>query len=93
MQGIDFFHAFTGCDQVSYFAKCGKTRAWKTWNNSPVITDIFIDLGSAPTTKLVCQSIAIVEKVVRLMYKSTTNNESVDDLKRELSTKEGRNLE
>ena len=58
-----------------------------------MITDIFIDLGSAPTTKLVCQSIAIVEKVVRLMYKSTTNNESVDDLKRELSTKEGRDLE
>ena len=26
-----FFHSFTGCDQVSYFATRGKKTAWKTW--------------------------------------------------------------
>ena len=91
MQGIDFFHAFTECDQVSYFAKCGKTTAWKRWNNVLEIT--FIGLGSAPTTELVCQSMPMIEKFVCLLYKPTTSCKSVDDLRRELFTKEDRDLE
>ena len=92
-KALILFHSFTGCDQVSYFAKCGKTTAWKTWNNFPEITEIFIALGSAPTTELVCQSMPMIEKFVCLMYKPTTSCESVDDLRRELFTKEGRDLE
>jgi len=26
-KALDFFHAFTGCDQVSFFSQCGKTKA------------------------------------------------------------------
>ena len=47
------------------------------------MTEIFIALGSAPTTELVCQSMSMIEKFVCL----------VDDLRRELFTKEGRFLE
>ena len=37
-KGLLFFHAFTGCDQVSAFAGIRKTTAWNTWENSPSIT-------------------------------------------------------
>ena len=29
------FHAFTGCDMVSFFSNCGKKSAWRVWQAYP----------------------------------------------------------
>ena len=36
-----FFHAFTGCDQVSSFCNHGKKTAWETWSTYNEVTDEF----------------------------------------------------
>ena len=65
-------------------------KAWKTWKNFPEVSDILIVLSSASTTELVCKS---MQSYFCLMFKPTNSCESVDDLRRELFTKEeGRNL-
>ena len=40
-QGLLFFHAFTGCDQVSSFANRGKKTAWETWSVMDSGTETF----------------------------------------------------
>ena len=47
--GIPFFHAFTGCDQVSYMSQVSKSSAWKIWNSFEEITPIFEKLSHKPT--------------------------------------------
>ncbi|KAF5282114.1 hypothetical protein FQR65_LT14432 [Abscondita terminalis] len=39
------FHAFTGCDTVSYFNGKGKRSTWKTWNSLPNATSAFRDIS------------------------------------------------
>lgn len=40
-EALAFFHAFTGCDTISYFANKGKISAWKTVELFPEITSSF----------------------------------------------------
>ena len=35
---LPMFHAFTGCDTVSFFARKGKRSAMKTWEIAPTVT-------------------------------------------------------
>lgn len=39
------FHAFSGCDQVSFFATKGKKSHWRTWQALPQTTEAFKILG------------------------------------------------
>ena len=50
-KGLLFFHAFTGCDQTSFFANCRKKSTWSTWHNFDKVTESFVKLSSAPTIK------------------------------------------
>ena len=38
---LPFFHAFSGCDQVSFFTRKGKKSAWRTWKNFDDVTASF----------------------------------------------------
>jgi len=38
-QALAFFHAFTGCDTVSFFSNRGKKSAWQAWQGYPEATD------------------------------------------------------
>ena len=37
------FHAFTGCDSMSFFGGGGKKTAWETWKVSSEVTDAFLE--------------------------------------------------
>ena len=91
-RALIFFHAFTGCDQVSFFSHCGKTKAWKAWSNLPEVTETFVLLGSKPAIGDVTKSMQVIEKFVTTMYKSTTTCVSVNDLRREMFIKESKDL-
>jgi len=47
-QALPMFHALTGCDTVSFFAGRGKRTACDVWTALPELTQIFIDLTTAP---------------------------------------------
>ena len=44
-RGLPFFHAFTGCDQVSFLSHVTKSAAWKVWNLFDGVTPIFAALS------------------------------------------------
>ena len=92
-KGLLFFHAFTGCDQVSAFAGIGKTTAWNTWENSPSITSMFTQLVFQPDLNIIESSVSSLERFVCLMYSSTTSTTDVNKCRRELFVKKGRPLE
>ena len=68
-----FFHAFTGCDQVSYFSMCKKKIGWKTWKSFPEVTDKFINLGDLPSIESADLVFPIIEHFIALIYKRTTS--------------------
>ncbi|KAG7160046.1 hypothetical protein Hamer_G017505 [Homarus americanus] len=43
------FHAFTGCDKVSYFGGRGKRVAWETWNGYGDISAALSALAARPS--------------------------------------------
>ena len=45
-----FFHAFTGCDVISFFSGSGKKSPWHVWEVLPELTDTFSELASSPVT-------------------------------------------
>ena len=54
-RGLPFFHAFTGCDQVSFLSHVTKSAAWKVWNLFADVTPIFAALSHQPTfTQMQC---------------------------------------
>ena len=47
---LPFFHAFTGCDTVSYFHSKGKKSCWKVWHVMDEATEAFHELLRHPET-------------------------------------------
>ena len=47
---LPMFHAFTGCDTVSFFGGRGKRTAWDTWRSYNDITSIFVSLTNTPVS-------------------------------------------
>ena len=92
-KALVFFHAFTGCDQVSFFSHCGKTKAWNTWTNFSEITDTFKILSTLPTIGDVRMSMPLIERFVAVIYKLTTNCLTVNEARREMFVKDGRDLD
>ena len=45
-----FFHAFTGCDVISFFSGRGKKSPWHVWEVLPELTDTFSELAFSPVT-------------------------------------------
>ena len=85
-----FFHAFTGCDQVSSFANRGKKTAWETWSNFDDITPVFEALSNCPNSDLVTAKMPQIERFVILMYDKTNENVKVNDARKDLFTKKRR---
>jgi len=65
------FHALTGCDTVSSFARHSKKTAWATWIVFPELMDVRLILSSAPSVidEDVMQTI---ERFVILIYDKTS---------------------
>ena len=73
-----FFHAFTGCDVISFFSGRGKTSAWHVWEVLSELTDTFLELASSTVT--VSEDIMLlIEKFVVLWYDRTSEFRTVDE--------------
>ena len=86
-QALLAFHAFTGCDQTSFFAHYGKKTAWGAFDD---VTAAFQALSNAPTVDVVDEVMPILERYVTIMYDRTSTCTKVNDARRDLFTRKGR---
>ncbi|CAG9823956.1 unnamed protein product [Phaedon cochleariae] len=82
------FHAFTGCDTVSYFKGIGKLTAVNAWLKYPGATDGFKALQDGT----VVQAMGNLEVFVVSTYTRTASCETVNECRRVLFTKSDRQL-
>ena len=92
-QALLAFHVFTGCDQTSSFAHYGKKTAWEAWGAFNEGTAAFQALSNAPTVDLVDQVMPILEQYVTIMYDRTSTCMKVNDARRDLLSRKGRDIE
>ncbi|VDI78636.1 Hypothetical predicted protein [Mytilus galloprovincialis] len=66
-----FFHAFSGCDQVSSFSNHGNKPAWDTWLSFDAVTKDFKLLSDKPNDDSVNEAALNIERFVVLIYDRT----------------------
>ncbi|CAG2204044.1 unnamed protein product [Mytilus edulis] len=88
-----FFHAFSGCDQVSSFSNRGKKTAWDTWLSFDAVTEDFKLLSDKPNEDCVNEAVLNIERFVVLMYDRTSECLGVDAARKNLFTRKGRSIE
>ena len=77
------FHALTGCDTVSSFARHGKKTAWAAWTVLPELTEALLLLSSAPRD-IPHDAMRIIERFVILLYDRTSKCTDIDKARRKL---------
>ena len=92
-EALLFFHAFTGCDQVSCFNSIGKKKAWKTWMAMDSMTDVFKVLSKQPSLQNVEDSMEMISRYTVVMYNRTSNSANVNEARRTLFVKDGKDLD
>ena len=85
--GLRFFFAFTGCDQVSFFGHVSKATAWKVWNLFPDVNDTFATLSYLPSDTDISDAMPLLERFVVLLYHRAWNCADVNSYRRELFCK------
>ena len=88
---LPMFHAFTGCDTVSFFGGRGKRTAWDTWRSYNDITSIFVSLANTPES--VESSVTSLERFVILLYDRTSSLEDINQARKHLFAQKGRSIE
>ncbi len=87
-----FFTAFTGCDTVSFFAGKGNKSAWKTWMAYPQVTYAFCQLTDHQEGEIDVVCMAIIERIVILLYDRTSDLSSVNEAKTEMFENKQRSI-
>ena len=77
---LPMFHAFTGCDTVSFFGGKGKRTAWDTWRAYKEVTPAFCALAGRPTRQTVQEWFEPLERFVILLYDRSSSQEYVKRL-------------
>ena len=91
-EGILFRYAFTGCDSVSSFSRCGKIKAWETWSAYPDATECFIKLSTS-IENLSEEDVSILERYVVLLYDRSNTTHSINECRKQLFAKKARLIE
>lgn len=89
---LPVFHAFTGCDTVSFFAGKSKKSAWGTWSVFPEVTRSFLEIAKAPS-ELSDNCTKNIERFVILLYDRGSELCSVDEGRQQLFCKHSRSLD
>ena len=87
------FHAFSGCDCVSFFCGIRKTKAWNTWAIYPNITKAFLAIMQHPSEQLLPEHVHILERAVCLAYDRASELHLVDQARQSLFTRAQEHLE
>ena len=74
---MPMFHALTGCDSVSSFARHGKKTAWAVWTVLPGLTYALLKLSFAPST-IPKDVLSYIERFVILIYDRTSISNDID---------------
>ncbi|KAL9972388.1 hypothetical protein ACROYT_G018675 [Oculina patagonica] len=89
-KSLPVFHAFTGCDTVSFFTRRGKKTAFKVWKSFPAVTDAFLQLPTTPAPLVSEACMAHLEWFVILLYDRTSNKANVNEARKQLFPQKGR---
>jgi hypothetical protein len=89
---LPLFHAFTGCDTVSFFCGRGKKTAWKMWNTYDNATDALVTILAAPQS-IGDASMSVIERYVVLLYDRTSNEDDVNSARKHLFTQKNRAID
>ena len=90
---LSAFHAFTGCDCVSFFFERIQTKAWNTWAIYPEVTNAFLMMMEQPDMHPFSENMMkILEIFVTLLYDRTSELHRLDEARRHMFTR-GRQLE
>ena len=91
-ESLPFFHAVTGCDNVSFFAGVGKKTAFQAWRTYPEATPVFQSLSS-PQDTISEQQCRILERFVIIMYSRTCPHNKVNDARQALFSQGTRSID
>jgi len=75
-RSLPIFHALTGSDTTSFFARHGRKTAWNTWETYPEVTRAFVELASSPSS-IIDETLATIERFIVLMYDRTSTLDKV----------------
>ena len=89
---LPVFHAFTGCDTVSFFSSKSKKSAWDTWSVFPEVTKSFLEIANVPS-ELSADCKENIERFVVLLYDRGSELSSVDEARQQLFCKRSRTLD
>jgi hypothetical protein len=87
------FHAFTGCDQTSFFSGIGKKTAWHVWNLFPDLTADLEVVGNRPSPDDILEIMPILERFVVLIYDKTNESPTVNEARKDLFTRKNRTMD
>ena len=73
-------------------AHYGKKTAWEAWGAFNKVTAAFQALSNAPTVDVVDEVMPILERYVTIMYDRTSTCMKVNDARRDLFTRKGRDI-
>lgn len=89
---LPIFHAFTGCDTVSYFLGRGKRSAWEAWQACPEISGAFLQLMCRPAD-VSDDILKAAERFVIVMYCRTCPLEQIDEARKQLFSHGSRTMD
>ena len=89
---LPLFHAFTGCDQVSFFVGRGKKAAWNTWNHFSELATSFSSMSLLPKLEDITNYSAPIERFVLLLNDRTSTISTVNECRKDLFARKDRPL-
>ena len=92
-RSLPIFHAFTGCDQTSFFTGKGKKTAWSTSEVFDDVTEAFTRLMNIPTLNVLDYVMPTLERFVVLMYDRSSTCTTVNDARKEIFAHKGGPIE
>ena len=83
-RSMPFFHAMTGCDQVSFLSQITKLSVWKVWELFDDVTTVLLKLWNQPSLNEVKDAMPILERFTVLLCSRSSNSLTTNECKREL---------
>jgi hypothetical protein len=87
------FHAFTGCDQMSFFCGKGKKSAFDTFSMFDNSIDAFKQMSTRLSHNAIIVLQPIIERLIVILYDRTCVFETVNATRKELFTQKGRKID
>ena len=91
-RAMPMFHAFTGCDSVSFFFGKGKKTCWNVWRSLEGVTQSFISLLDSPEKITEPESTAVLERYVILIYDRTSAEVDVNIARKTMFSQRGKDI-